>query len=88
MRRVGRIDQLDPKALLLKIVQRKVQVLADDLAFAQAFFAGFLAGAFFPAGLVSALAGEALRPGSSFSGLAGFGLSLAFSTGPLAGSSG
>ena len=81
------------KALAPQVVDREAQVLAADLPLAQAFLAGaFFAAGFFAAGLASALAaGFALAAGAllaaaSFSGLAGFGLAEAFSTGPFAGS--
>src|SRR5690348_13364960 len=88
MRIVGWIDEVEPEAFALEIVEREVQVLADDLPLAQPFLAGFFAGAFLAAGFASAFSCGALLPGSSFRGFAGFGLPLAFSTGPLAGSSG
>ena len=46
MRIVGRIDDVEPKAVAPQIVEREVQVLADDLAFAQAFLAALLRGGF------------------------------------------
>ena len=93
VRVVGRIDVIQPKTFPPKIVEREVQVLADDLLLAQPFLAGFFAAGFFAAGFfvggwASTFACGALRPGSSLSGFAGFGLSSLFSTAPFAGSSG
>ena len=80
MRVVGRIDDIQPKTFPPKIVEREVQVLADDLLLAQPFLAGFFAAGFFAAGFfvggwASTFTCGALRPGSSLSGFAGFGLS-------------
>ena len=72
MRVVGRVDEVEPKAVAAEIVDRGVQVAADDLALAQPFLAGFFA---FAAGLASAFPAAALAAallaGSLFTGLAG-----------------
>ena len=83
---VGGVDEIEAEALPPKILDSGVQLVADDLALAQPFF---FAGAFFALGaaFASALASAGLRPGSSFTGLAGLGLAEAFSTEPFAGSS-
>ena len=76
VRIIRRIDEVETKTVAPKIVDGEVEVLADDLALAQAFLAGFLG---FAAGLASALAALGACLASALAGFAA-GLASFFAT--------